>query len=63
MVKSQLGQNSSRDPILKNPSQKKAGRVAHGISPEFQTPVLQKKKKKKRKKKSKLFSKDHQALQ
>jgi hypothetical protein len=27
--------NSSRDPILKNPSQKRAGGVAQGVGPEF----------------------------
>jgi hypothetical protein len=27
--------NSSQDPILKTPSQKRAGGVAEGISPEF----------------------------
>jgi hypothetical protein len=29
------GAISSRDPILKNLSQKKAGRVAQGVGPEF----------------------------
>jgi hypothetical protein len=34
----------------KNPSQKKAGRVAHGVGPKFQPQYHQKKKKKKKKK-------------
>jgi hypothetical protein len=34
--------NSSRDPISKNPSQKRAGGVAQGV---VQTPASQKKKK------------------
>jgi hypothetical protein len=29
--------NSSHDPILKNPSQKRAGGVAQGEGPEFKT--------------------------
>jgi hypothetical protein len=33
------GANSSRDPILKNPSQKRAGRVAQGVAPEFKPSV------------------------
>jgi hypothetical protein len=32
-----------QDPILKNPSQKRAGLVAEGVGPEF-NPVLQKTK-------------------
>jgi hypothetical protein len=38
--------NSSRDPILKKPSQKRAGGVAQGVDPEFK-PQHHKKKKKK----------------
>jgi hypothetical protein len=37
--------NSSRDPILKKPSQKRAGGVAQGVDPEFK-PQHHKKKKK-----------------
>jgi hypothetical protein len=44
-VRSQPWANSSRDPILKNPSRKRAGRVAQGVGPEFK-PQLGKKKKK-----------------
>jgi hypothetical protein len=36
--------NSSQDPILKKPSQKRAGRVAQSIGPEFK-PQYHKKKK------------------
>jgi hypothetical protein len=39
-----------QDPILKNPSQERAGRVAQGVGPEFK-PQFHKKKKKKKKKK------------
>jgi hypothetical protein len=35
-----------QDPISKKPTQKRAGGVAQGVSPEVQTPVPQKKKKK-----------------
>jgi hypothetical protein len=35
----QPGQNSSRDPILKTPSQIRAGEVAQGIGLEFKPPV------------------------
>jgi hypothetical protein len=38
--------NSPQDPILKNPSQERAGRVAQGVGPEFK-PQFHKKKKKK----------------
>jgi hypothetical protein len=31
-----IGAISSRDPISKNPSQKRAGRVAQGVDPEFE---------------------------
>jgi hypothetical protein len=40
--------NSSRDPISKNPSQKRAGGVAQGVGPEFKHPIPKKKKKKKK---------------
>jgi hypothetical protein len=30
-----VGANSSPDPILKNPSQKRTGGVAQGVGPEF----------------------------
>jgi hypothetical protein len=33
--------NSSRDPILKNPSQKRAGRVAQGVGLEFKRQYCQ----------------------
>jgi hypothetical protein len=36
--------NSSRDPISKNPSQKRAGRVAQGVGPEFKPQYCKKKK-------------------
>jgi hypothetical protein len=39
------GANSSRDPISKNPSQKRAGAVAHSVGPEFKPQYHQKKKK------------------
>jgi hypothetical protein len=35
VVQSQPGQIVLQDPILKNPSQKKAGGVAKGVGPEF----------------------------
>jgi hypothetical protein len=35
-----------QDPISKKTTQKRAGGVAQGVSPEVQTPVPQKKKKK-----------------
>jgi hypothetical protein len=35
LVWSQQGLNSSQDPILKNPSQKRAGEVAQAVGPEF----------------------------
>jgi hypothetical protein len=35
MVQSQHQANSSKDPILKNPSQKRAGGMAQGVAPEF----------------------------
>jgi hypothetical protein len=41
--------NSSRDPISKNPSQKRAGSVAQGAGPEFKSQCHQKKKKKEKK--------------
>jgi hypothetical protein len=37
--------NSSRDPISKNPLQKRAGGVAQGIDPEFKTQYHKSKKK------------------
>jgi hypothetical protein len=40
--------NSSRDPMLKNPSQKRAGGVAQGEGPEFKPQYCQKKKKEKK---------------
>jgi hypothetical protein len=40
--------NSLRDPILKKPSQKRAGGVAQGVSPEFKPLYCKKKKEKKR---------------
>jgi hypothetical protein len=40
-----------QDPILKNPSQKRAGDVARGLGPEFKPPYCKKKKKKTAKKK------------
>jgi hypothetical protein len=41
--------NTSRDPILKNPSQKRASGVAQGIGPpEFKPQYCKKKKKKKK---------------
>jgi hypothetical protein len=36
--------NSSRDPISKNPSQKRAGGMAQGVGPEFK-PQYHKRKK------------------
>jgi hypothetical protein len=36
--------NSSWDPILKNPSQKRAGGVAQGVGPEFNPQYWEKKK-------------------
>jgi hypothetical protein len=39
--------NSLQDPISKNPSQKRAGRVAQGVGPEFKLQNYKKKKKKK----------------
>jgi hypothetical protein len=38
--------NSSRDPILKNPSQKRIGGVTQGVGPEFKPQYHPKKKKK-----------------
>jgi hypothetical protein len=38
--------NSSQDPIVKNPSQKRAGGTVQGVDPEFKTPVPPPKKKK-----------------
>jgi hypothetical protein len=35
--------NSSRDPILKKPSQKRAGGVVQGVGPEFKPQYHQKK--------------------
>jgi hypothetical protein len=35
--------NSSRDPILKNPSRKRAGEVAQGEGPEFKPQYLKNK--------------------
>jgi hypothetical protein len=46
MVQSQPRQIVPRDPISKKPSQKKAGRVAQGVGPEFKPQYLKKKKKK-----------------
>jgi hypothetical protein len=40
---SQCWAKSSRDPISKNPSQKRAGRVAQGVGPEFKPQHLKKK--------------------
>jgi hypothetical protein len=37
--------NSWQDPILKNPSQKRAGGVAQGVDPEFKSQYHKKKKK------------------
>jgi hypothetical protein len=37
--------NSSQEPILKNPSQKRAGAVAQGEVPEFKSQYCKKKKK------------------
>jgi hypothetical protein len=49
--------NTSRDPILKNPSQKRASGVAQGIGPpEFKPQYCKKKKKKKKKGKSQLHA-------
>jgi hypothetical protein len=46
MVQNQPQANSSRDPNLKkNLSQKRAGGVAQGVSPEFKCQNCQKKKK------------------
>jgi hypothetical protein len=39
--------NSSRDPISKKPSQKRSGRVAQGVNPEFKPQHHKKKEKKK----------------
>jgi hypothetical protein len=44
-VRSQPQANSSRDPISKNPSQKRACRVAQGVGPEFNPPKTAKKQK------------------
>jgi hypothetical protein len=44
-VRSQPWANSLRGPILKNPSQKRAGGVAQGVGPEFKPQYCQKKKK------------------
>jgi hypothetical protein len=44
-VRSQPGQTVHKTLPQKNPSQKRAGGVAQGDSPEFKPPVLQKKKK------------------
>jgi hypothetical protein len=35
MVQSQPWANNSRDPISKNPSQKRAGGLTQGVGPEF----------------------------
>jgi hypothetical protein len=40
--------NSLRDPISKNPSQKRAGGVAEGVGPEFKPQYWKKKKKRKK---------------
>jgi hypothetical protein len=37
--------NSLQNPILKNPSQKRAGGVVRGVDPEFKSQHRQKKKK------------------
>jgi hypothetical protein len=37
--------NSSRDPISRNPSQKRAGGVAQGVGPEFKLQYCKRKKK------------------
>jgi hypothetical protein len=42
--------NSSQDPISKNSSQKRAGRVAQDVGPEFKPQYTTKKKKKKKRK-------------
>jgi hypothetical protein len=42
--------NSFQDPILKNSSQKRAGRVAQDVGPEFKPQYTTKKKKKKKRK-------------
>jgi hypothetical protein len=39
--------NSLQDPIWKNPSQKRAGRVAQGVGPEFKPQSTNKTKQKK----------------
>jgi hypothetical protein len=39
--------NSSKDPVLKNPSQKRVGGMAQGVGSEFKPQYHQKKKKKK----------------
>jgi hypothetical protein len=43
MVQCQPRQNSSHDPILKNPSQNRAGGVAQYEGPEFKPPTGKKK--------------------
>jgi hypothetical protein len=37
-------ENSSQDPVLKNPSQKRAGGVVQGVVPEFKTQFCKRKK-------------------
>jgi hypothetical protein len=46
MVQSQ--KNSSRDPILKKPSLKRAGKIAEGVGPEFKPQYSKEKKRRKK---------------
>jgi hypothetical protein len=53
-VQSQPGANSLRDPIAKNPSQKRAGGMAQGVGPEFNPQNRKNKKQNKTKKPQKI---------
>jgi hypothetical protein len=46
LIQSQSRANSSRDPISKNLSQKRASGVAQGVVPEFKPQYCKKRKKK-----------------